>query len=289
MRERSSSVSAPSMERATSLPQVTARSRTMRGNLLNTWSIGCMRVFMAAAWRAAVTVSTRCTTLSSSASSCRVPSAARTVASSWLRARTSSPTRSTRLPRRPTSTRIDCSATAGLRPAEAVEPAEAVGDGADGTRGAATASGITGSGITSGITGSGITASGTTGCGITASGTEGFGAGSTGASGATGSVAAATGSGAGAAGSGAAGAAGVGGVRRVTTTPPPRRRSRASSEIRASDWERGMKSSSPSPPVFSIRSRMVRTASTSSSSTPETSSSRSILSSRSCPSRCSPP
>ena len=62
----------------------------------------------------------------------------------------------------------------------------------------------------------------------------------------------------------------------------------ASSATLASVWESSRKSESPSQPVFSISSRIDRTASTSVSRAPVTRSLNSIVPSRSCPRRCSP-
>ena len=101
---RSSSVSPPSIDSCTSLPQETARSRTVRGNLLKTCSIGCSRVLTAVSWRALVTVLMRWAAASTAGS---VVSMLR----SSLRASTSSPTRSRIEPTSPTSTRIELSLT----------------------------------------------------------------------------------------------------------------------------------------------------------------------------------
>ena len=57
----SSSVSWPSMSSRTCLPQATARSRTTRGNLLQTLPIGCIRVFMTPACSSVVSRLSRCT------------------------------------------------------------------------------------------------------------------------------------------------------------------------------------------------------------------------------------
>ena len=66
----SSSVSWPSISKRTFLPQATARSRTMRGNLLSTLPIGCIRVFITLACNSVVSRLSRCTAPRKPRSSC---------------------------------------------------------------------------------------------------------------------------------------------------------------------------------------------------------------------------
>ena len=56
----SSSVSPPFISTCTRLPQAWARSRITRGNFLQTFSIGCMRVFMTPSCNSAVIRLKRC-------------------------------------------------------------------------------------------------------------------------------------------------------------------------------------------------------------------------------------
>ncbi|GIV00944.1 MAG: hypothetical protein KatS3mg014_2559 [Actinomycetota bacterium] len=60
MIERSSSVSSPSISIRTRFPHATARSRTTRGNLLQTLPIGCIRVFITPSWSSVVMRFSRC-------------------------------------------------------------------------------------------------------------------------------------------------------------------------------------------------------------------------------------
>jgi hypothetical protein len=156
IRVRSSSVSAPSITSCTSRPQETATSRTVRGNLLNTCSIGCIRVLTAASCRELVTVLIRWITPSRTGS---VDSMLR----SSLRARTSSPTRSRIEASSPTSTLMDESAAGAAGFAGMVA-------GVGGVAGAAgavvavvarAAAGTLAAGV--GATGAGSTGGGTTG------------------------------------------------------------------------------------------------------------------------------
>ena len=128
-RLRSSSVSAPSTTNCTSLPHARARSRTVRGNLLKTCSIGCIRVLTAASCRAFVTALTRWATACTAGSS-------ESMLRSWLRASTSSPTRSRIEARSPTSTRIVDSVAVGTVAAAGVSAGGAALGGAAGTEAA---------------------------------------------------------------------------------------------------------------------------------------------------------
>ena len=150
IRVRSSSVSAPSITSCTSRPQATATSRTVRGNLLKTCSIGCIRVLTAASCRELVTVLIRWITPSRTGS---VDSMLR----SSLRARTSSPTRSRIEASSPTSTLMDESAAGAAGFAGIVA---GVG-GVAGAAGAEAAAGTLTAGV--GATGAGSTGGGTTG------------------------------------------------------------------------------------------------------------------------------
>jgi hypothetical protein len=79
----------------------------IRGNFDQTFPIGCIRVFMTLSCSSLVMWLRRCAVALSAASEFCV-----VCWSTWLRASTSSPTSVIRLSRRPTSTRIDASATA---------------------------------------------------------------------------------------------------------------------------------------------------------------------------------
>lgn len=108
---RSSSVSSPSMTSIARLPQAAVRSRTTRGNLLQTFRIGCIRVFITPSCRSLVMRFRRCevasiAALGSAAACCMI----------WLRVRTSSPTRFMIESSRFTSTRIEVSTALCLFP-----------------------------------------------------------------------------------------------------------------------------------------------------------------------------
>ena len=97
----SSSVSLPSISSVTLLSRRSARSRTSRGNLLQILSMGCNRTLMIPSCNAVVIrlsrwIAPSTLTSCSDAPNCRI----------WLRARTSSPTRSINLSSRSTSTRM---------------------------------------------------------------------------------------------------------------------------------------------------------------------------------------
>ena len=107
---RSSSVSAPSVSIRTRLPHACARSRTTRGSLLQTLSIGCMRAFMTCSCSSPVIRLSRWVAEVSAASSecaenCTI----------WLRASTSSPTRFISRSSRTTSTRTLLSLRSGTK------------------------------------------------------------------------------------------------------------------------------------------------------------------------------
>ena len=119
-RLRSSSVSPPTISRRTCLPQAAARSRTIRGTLDQTCSIGCMRVFMTPSCSSEAIRLSRWEALARSMS----PSlASREIA---LRASTSSLTWRIRASSRSTSTRIEVSAAA-LRETCSASPADRLG------------------------------------------------------------------------------------------------------------------------------------------------------------------
>ena len=114
----SSSVSLPSISMRTCLPQVAARSRTNRGNLLHTLPICCIRVFITPSCNSVVMRFNRCDVPSREASprllvNCTI----------WFRASTNSPTRVISLSSRATSTRIVLSAADALWTSAAGEAA----------------------------------------------------------------------------------------------------------------------------------------------------------------------
>ena len=136
---RSSSVSAPSTVKTTSLPQALARSRTVRGKRLKTCSTGCIRVLTAVSCRALVTVWIRWVAASTAGSSV-------SMLLSSLRASTSSPTRSRIEASRSTSTRTVDSATADAAGAAVTTSGAAAGAAATGSARGGSARGSAGSG-----------------------------------------------------------------------------------------------------------------------------------------------
>ncbi|OIQ81328.1 hypothetical protein GALL_369110 [mine drainage metagenome] len=96
----SSSVSRPSMTNLACRPQASPRSRTTRGNLLHTLSMGCIRVFMTPSCSSLAIRFNRCE-VRSRLTSPVVPAYETT----WLRVSTSSPTKRMSESRRSTSTR----------------------------------------------------------------------------------------------------------------------------------------------------------------------------------------
>jgi hypothetical protein len=139
----SSSVSRPSVDSATCLPQAWARSRTTRGSFCHRLSTGCMRVFMTRSCRSVAMASRRCEARTSGTS--LRPSVKRTI---WLRVSTSSPTSVISSSSRPTSTRrVPPGTGAAAGTAAAGGEATAGGTAAAGGMGA---SGTTGSGAPSG-------------------------------------------------------------------------------------------------------------------------------------------
>ena len=106
----SSSVSLPSISRRISFPQLAERSRTTRGSLLQMLPMGCMRVFIALPCNSVVIRFNLCAVARKALSACWLVNW-----STWLRARTSSPTRFISLSRRLTSTRMELSDAAEER------------------------------------------------------------------------------------------------------------------------------------------------------------------------------
>src|SRR5690349_8597502 len=150
----SSSVSRPSISSRACFWHAIARSRTTRGNLAQTFPIGCIRVFMTPSCSSVVIRLSRCEVAWTTGSSlpavcCRI----------WFRASTSSPTRFISRSSNSTSTRMLLSAavaadgsgadgTDGADEADEADGADGTdeADGTDGTDGADGADGADGTG-----------------------------------------------------------------------------------------------------------------------------------------------